>query len=108
MKRGGVLGAFGFSDAVRRGGSILALGATLLKLRLWDSLGHGRARFYSVTALQKAHPEWYRADLEALFELLAKRAIRPRVAERIGLSEVAEAQRQVEAGHLDGKIVLCP
>ncbi len=108
VKRGGTLSAFGFSDAVRRGGSVVALGATLLKLRLWNVFGHARARFYSVTDMRKAHPSWFRADLEALFALLSKRAIAPRVAERIGLADVAAAHRRVEAGHLDGKIVICP
>ncbi len=108
VKRGGMLCAFGFSDAVRHGGSVVALGATLLKLRLWSAFGHARARFYSVTDMRKAHPSWFRADLEALFELSSKRAIAPRVAERIGLADVAAAHRRVEAGHLDGKIVICP
>jgi NADPH:quinone reductase-like Zn-dependent oxidoreductase len=108
VKRGGMLAAFGFSDAVRHGGSVVALGAALLKLRLWNAFGHAHARFFSVTDLREAHPAWFRADLEALFGLLSKRAIAPRVAERIGLAGVAAAHRRVEAGHLDGKIVVCP
>lgn len=108
VKRGARLCAFGFSDAVRRGGSVLTLGAALLKLELWNTFGRARARFYSVTAMRKAHPEWYRTDLEALFDLLSKRAIRPRISERIALADVAGAHRRVEAGHLDGKIVICP
>ncbi|MGA2448366.1 MAG: zinc-binding dehydrogenase [Polyangiaceae bacterium] len=107
VKRGGILCAFGFSDAVSTGGSILALGAVLVRLRLWNAFGHAHARFYSVTAMRKAHPEWYRADLEALLELLSKRAIRPRISERIALADVAGAHRRLEAGHLDGKIVIC-
>src|SRR5262249_47393281 len=47
-------------------------------------------------------------DLERLLSLLATRAIRPRVAERISFDEVAEAHRRLEAGGLDGKLVLCP
>jgi NADPH:quinone reductase len=39
---------------------------------------------------------------------LAARATRPRVAERISFDEVAEAHRRIEAGGLDGKLVLCP
>jgi NADPH:quinone reductase len=108
VRPGGILCAFGFSDAVHRGGSGLGLAAVLLKLRIWSLFGHATARFYSVTGMRKAHPRWYRRDLEALFALLAKRAIRPRVAERIALADVAAAHRRVEAGHLTGKIVLCP
>jgi NADPH:quinone reductase len=46
--------------------------------------------------------------LERLFSLLAARTIRPRVAERISFEEIIEAHRRVEAGGLDGKLVLCP
>jgi NADPH:quinone reductase-like Zn-dependent oxidoreductase len=108
VKRGGTLCAFGFSDSVRRGGSLVGLGLVLLRLQLWNTFGHAHARLYSVADVRKAHPEWFREDLERLFELLSKRAIRPRVAERIGLAGVPGAHRRVEAGHLDGKIVVCP
>jgi NADPH:quinone reductase len=40
--------------------------------------------------------------------MLATRVIRPRVAERISFDEVAEAHRRLEAGGLEGKLVLCP
>jgi NADPH:quinone reductase-like Zn-dependent oxidoreductase len=42
------------------------------------------------------------------FGLLAAGTIRPRVAERVSFDEVAEAHRRLEAGALDGKLVLCP
>jgi NADPH:quinone reductase len=44
----------------------------------------------------------------ALFGLLETGNIRPRVAERISFDEVAEAHRRLEAGGLEGKLVLCP
>jgi NADPH:quinone reductase-like Zn-dependent oxidoreductase len=108
VKPGGMLCAFGFSDAIRRGESFLALGAAMLRLRLWNAFGHARAQFYSVTDMRHAHPDWFRADLTALFDLLSKGSIAPHVAERIGLADVAAAHRRVEAGHLGGKIVICP
>ena len=67
-----------------------------------------RARFYSINAMRARHPAWFREDLERLFGLLATRAIRPRVAERISFDEVAEAHCRLEAGGLEGKLVLCP
>jgi NADPH:quinone reductase len=70
--------------------------------------GGKRVRFYSINAMRARHPAWFREDLERLFELLATRAIRPRVAERISFEEVAEAHRRLEAGGLKGKLVLCP
>jgi hypothetical protein len=39
---------------------------------------------------------------------LASRAIRQRVAERVSFDEVVEAHRRLEAGGLEGKLVLCP
>jgi NADPH2:quinone reductase len=70
--------------------------------------GSKRARFYSINVMRARHPAWFREDLERLFALLATRAIRSRVAERISLDEVAEAHRRIEAGGLDGKLVLGP
>ena len=45
---------------------------------------------------------------ERLFGLLATRAIRPRIAERISFDQIAEAHGRLEAGGLEGKLVLCP
>jgi NADPH:quinone reductase len=64
--------------------------------------------FYSINVMRARHPAWFREDLERLFELLATRVIRPRVAERISFDEVAEAHRRLETGGLEGKLVLCP
>jgi len=46
--------------------------------------------------------------LERLFGLLATGAIRPKVADRVSFDEVPEAHRRLEAGGLEGKLVLCP
>jgi NADPH:quinone reductase-like Zn-dependent oxidoreductase len=40
--------------------------------------------------------------------VLAKKAFRPRIAERIALEDVPRAHRSLEAGGLEGKIVICP
>jgi hypothetical protein len=58
------------------------------------------ARFYSIDVMRARHPAWFREDLERLFELLATRVIRPRVAARIYFDEVIEAHRRLEAGGL--------
>ena len=81
----------------------------IARLYLWRWLpGTKRARFYSINVMRARHPAWFRQDLEHLFGLLATRAIRPRVAQRISFDEVGEAQCRLEAGGLDGKLVLCP
>jgi NADPH2:quinone reductase len=85
----------------------------MVRVYLWQRLrswlpGGKRLRIYSINAMRARHPAWFREDLERLFEMLATRAVRPRVAERISFDEVPEAHRRLEAGGLDGKLVLCP
>jgi NADPH:quinone reductase-like Zn-dependent oxidoreductase len=70
--------------------------------------GAKRVLMYSINLMRAQHPAWFKEDLGRLFEMLATGAVRPRVAERIAFDEVAEAHRRVEAGGLEGKVVLCP
>ena len=109
LKRGGLLCAIGFSAGVQAQRRMLPILMRIARLYLWRLLPGGkRARFYSVNAMRARHPTWFKEDLERLFGLLATGAIRPRVAERISFDEVAEAHRRLEAGGLEGKLVLCP
>jgi NADPH2:quinone reductase len=102
LKRGGLLCAYGYSAGVQ-------MLMWIARLYLWRWLPGGkRAHFYSINVMRARHPAWFREDLERLFGLLATRAIRPRVAERISFDEVVEAHRRLEAGGLDGKLILCP
>ncbi len=109
LKRGGLLCAYGYSAGVQAQRRMLTMLMWIARLYLWRWLpGRKRGRFYSINVMRVRHPEWFRQDLERLFELLATRAIRPRVAERISFDEVADAHRRLEAGGLQGKVVLCP
>jgi NADPH:quinone reductase-like Zn-dependent oxidoreductase len=109
LKPGGLLCAIGFSASVQARRRMLPILMEIARLYLWRLLPDGkRARFYSVNAMRARHPTWFKEDLEELFELLAEGAIRPRIAERISFDEVAEAHRRLEAGGLEGKLVLCP
>ncbi|MGZ5969428.1 MAG: medium chain dehydrogenase/reductase family protein [Polyangiales bacterium] len=112
LKRGGLLCAYGYTAGVqaeRRPGEVLGWLARQYFESLWKRLGEGkRTRIYSINAMRARHPAWFREDLERLFGLLATRAIRPRVAERISFDQVAEAHRRIEAGGLEGKLVLVP
>jgi NADPH:quinone reductase-like Zn-dependent oxidoreductase len=109
LKRGGLLCAYGYSAGVQAQRRMLTMLMWIARLYLWRWLPGGkRARFYSINAMRARHPAWFREDLERLLGLLATRAIRPRVAERISFDDVAEAHRRLEAGGLDGKLVLCP
>ena len=109
LKRGGLLCAIGYSAGVQAQRGMLTILMWIARLYLWRWLPGGkRARFYSINVMRARHPVWFREDLERLFGLLANRAIRPRVAERLSFGQVADAHRRLEAGGLDGKLVLCP
>jgi NADPH2:quinone reductase len=113
LKRGGLLCAYGYSANVHGQSRLPALLMRMARVYLWRRLrswlpGGKRLRIYSINAMRARHPAWFREDLERLFEMLATRAVRPRVAERISFDEVPEAHRRLEVGGLDGKLVLCP
>jgi NADPH:quinone reductase-like Zn-dependent oxidoreductase len=109
LARGGLLCAYGYSASVEAQRRMFTILMWIARLYLWRWLPGGkRARFYSINAMRARRPAWFREDLEHLFELLATGTIQPRVAARISFDEVAEAHRRLEAGSLEGKIVLCP
>src|SRR5262245_48115035 len=113
LKPGGLLCAYGYTASVTAQQSLLRLLMSLVRVYLgrsvlrWSS-GGKRIRLYSINAMRvRQHPQ-IKADLGARVSLLASLAIRPRVAERISFDQVADAHRRLEAGGLDGKLVLCP
>ena len=109
LKPGGLLLAIGFSAGVQAKQGMPTILMSIARMYLWRFLPGGkRARFYSINVMRARHPSWFREDLERLFGLLATHAIQPRVAERIAFDEVADAHRRLEAGGLEGKLVLCP
>lgn len=105
LKPGGILVAFGFQNKVLGHGGSIPL--DFVKLKLWDWLPNGHATaFYSIGAMRRAHPEWFREDLAKLFAMLAKGCIVPVVAEVMPMAEVRRAHERVEAGEITGKLVL--
>jgi NADPH2:quinone reductase len=109
LNRGGLLCAYGYSAGVQAQRRMLTMLVWIARLYLWRWLPGGKhARFYSINVMRARHPAWFQEDLERIFGLLASRAIRPRVGERISFDEIAEAHRRLEAGGLESKLVLCP
>jgi len=109
LKPGGLLCAYGYSAGVQAQRRMLTMLMWIARLYLWRWLPGGRrAFFYSINAMRLQHPKWFNQDLKRLLDLLASGAIKPRIGERIPLDEVAEAHRRLEAGGLEGKLVLCP
>jgi NADPH:quinone reductase-like Zn-dependent oxidoreductase len=109
LKHGGLLCAYGYSAGVQAQRRMLTMLMWIARLYIWRCLPGGRrAFFYSINVMRARHPDWFQEDLEGLFGLLATGTIQPRVAERISFDGVVEAHRRLEAGGLDGKLVLCP
>jgi NADPH:quinone reductase len=109
LRTGGRLCAYGYSWGVQAGYRMPTILAWIAQLYLsrWMP-GRKRASFYSINVMEALHPAWFVEDLGKLFAMLAAGAIRPRVAERLTFEEVANAHHRLEAGGLDGKLVLCP
>jgi len=113
LRRGGLVYAYGYTASVQSQRRLPATLMWLARVYLWRRLlsllpGGKRLRIYSINLMRAQHPDWFLEDLSLLFGLLATRTIRPRVARRVSFEEVAEAHRRLEAGGLDGKLVLCP
>ena len=113
LRRGGLLCAYGYTASVQAKPSLAGLLIAMARIYLRQKVlsvtpGGKRLRLYSINAMRARHPAWFREDLERLLALLASRAIAPRVAGRISFAQVADAHRRLEAGGLDGKLVLCP
>lgn len=109
LKPGGLLVAIGYSAGAEAKRGMLALIANIARMYVWGWIPGGkRARFYSINVMRARHPEWFKQDLAYLFELLKQGRIDPKVAERITFDQVVDAHRRLQAGGLEGKLVLCP
>jgi NADPH:quinone reductase-like Zn-dependent oxidoreductase len=109
---GGLLVGYGAQTMAVGRESLLAAGLGLVRLKLWNALsllfGERRAVFYSITARRTTHPEEFRADMAALFQMLRAGAIHPAVIERSPLSAASDVHARIDKGGLGGKIVLLP
>jgi NADPH:quinone reductase-like Zn-dependent oxidoreductase len=108
---------------VRRGGLLVGFGALQLTtgeesvpgllwgfarlLGLWKLRPDGRhTTFYNIQTRREKHPEDFRRDVEALFELLAKGKLQPAIAGTAPLDEVADVHRRIDNAEIAGKVVL--
>lgn len=65
-----------------------------------------RGSFYGITQLYRKNPQPLREDLPKLFALLAEKKIQPRIAQTLPLLAAREANERLEAGGIEGKLVL--
>jgi NADPH:quinone reductase-like Zn-dependent oxidoreductase len=105
VRRGGALVCYGVSAAVT--GGKIAGAASFLLLGILKLIPDGRRSvWYNITKLRKQRPDWFRADLKILFDLLLQRKIQPMIALRLPLREAAKANKLIEHAEFTGKIVL--
>lgn len=105
IKPGGLLIAYGFSDAVRKGKAAVILDYISFKLSSFLPSSRRKA-FYSITALRKQHPDWFVHDLKKLLDLLSSSRINPSIWKRMPLSKTQEAHELIEQSKPKGKIIL--
>ena len=115
---GGRLVVLDFSAAFRRAheaagappGLMARLGFAADFLRIkWMAGRSGASRrvtLYDVSAQRARHPDWFEHDLSTLFDLLGEGRIAPCVQRVFGLEDAIEAHRLIEAGQVEGRLVL--
>lgn len=100
--RGGITVWYGFVGTGGLAGVVRSAGALFIGARL----RRRRGAFYGITALYRKDPAPFREDLPKLFALLAAKKIAPRIAERLPLLDARAANARLEAGAIEGKLVL--
>ena len=107
-KRGGHVISYGFSGAVDKAGhpSTKAALKGFYSLYIGARFAGRRPTQYGITRRYRKDRQPFLEDLPVLMQLLASGKIKPRIAARLPLLAVRRAQELLEAGNVDGKIVL--
>jgi NADPH:quinone reductase-like Zn-dependent oxidoreductase len=106
-KKGGLVVGYGFMAAHKEGKTKTSTALRgMIAVMLGAKLSGRRSAWYGITKLYRKNIVPFHEDLPRLFELLAARKIRPRIAVRLPLLAGVEAQRMLDAGGIAGKIVL--
>ena len=101
-RRGGLTVLYGFVGASGFPAVLRSVGA----LFVGAPLRGRRGRFYGITMLYRKDPMPLREDLPKLFELAIQGKIKPRIAQRLPLLDARRANERLEAGAIEGKLVL--
>jgi len=106
-RRGGSLIGYGWMGTAR--GGRISTGLTLKTL--WTVLATAplsgrRGAFYGITALYRRDPKPFREDFASLLALLKAGELLPRIAATLPLLEARRGIEMLEAGGLEGKLVL--
>lgn len=110
VRNGGTVVAYGFYEAANRGGNVIRdVLSQYVRLALWSLPPQFKhVAFYDVRRQKERHPQWFREDLTALLALLETGSIKPVVAGRLPLEDVASAHQRLERAEVQGKLVLLP
>lgn len=81
-------------------------GKMMMKLMYWNKFSGKKAVFYGSTDSKKAEPVRHNADMNALFDLLKNRQIKPTVFKVFSLDDVAKAHQLLQDGKAQGQIVI--
>lgn len=101
-KRGGTTVWYGFVGATGMPALLSSAWSCFVRTRLSGQ----RGMFYGITMLYRKDPRPFREDLPKLFDLMKDRRLVPRVAQRLPLLAAREANERLEAGNIEGKLVL--
>lgn len=110
LKKGGLLVGFGALQITSGEEKLPSLLLGFLKLNLlWNVLPNGkRSLFYNIQKRRISHPAEFAHDLQDLFGFLKAGKLSPAIAGRYSLDEVVQAHQKIDAGEVQGKIVLLP
>lgn len=105
LKKGGILVPYGFyKNSTGQGGNVAI---EFMQLKLWNILPNGKkVDFYSIGAMRKNTPAWFKEDLGKLFDLLKEGKITPVIAERLTLKDAEKAHKLIDSASVKGRIVL--
>ncbi|MFA6979637.1 MAG: medium chain dehydrogenase/reductase family protein [Ignavibacteriaceae bacterium] len=110
LNAGGRLILFGISSMLNNGRrSITKVLATYFRFSifLYNLIpDKKKILLYQITGDKKLHPQWFREDVAALFELLLSKKIKPIISHRLPLSKAAYAHQLLNTSAVSGKIVL--
>ncbi len=101
-KRGGIVVGYGFMGAKGTFATIRMFANLLVGARLRGR----RGTFYGITMLYRKDPRPFREDLPKIFALFAAKQLDPLVSTTLPLLEARRAMELLNAGTVQGKIVL--
>lgn len=101
-RRGGITVWYGFVGVK---GTLEAAGSAL-QIFVDARLRGRRGAFYGITQWYRQNTQPFREDLPKLFALLEAGKIQPRIAQTLPLLDARAANERLEAGGIEGKLVL--